>query len=315
MGGLIQRNGMNVCSPSRSFPLIAAQISDRDSSVRGAALNTVVQAYSIVGDNVFKYLGRIPEKDRSLLDERIKRSKVAPPLMSPAKQPSRSSILEEKQQQQQQPDVVEIKSRPSPAAPTSIDAASGRFSLDLDQLNLPQLSDASTKLPLSSVSNPSASPLRPRQAATSQSEYVLDYLLAQITSGDIFQSIDALKHLEKNIISQPELVKQQINPLVNAITLQVRLAFTSPGMASAETNTLVRLCKHLVNSLIQIFSNVEFALAMSRETMHQLLSELLTRLVDQGVHHQTENGAQLVRALNVLMLRILENCSTNTSFR
>jgi cytoskeleton-associated protein 5 len=203
---------------------------------------------------------------------------------------------------------------------STVSAANAKFSLELDQLNLPQLSGAVSRPAMEQyqgVAAPRMLAQPPRQvsaAGTKQGEYIIDFLLTQITSGDVLQSIDALKHLEKNMQTNLEQVKQQINPLINAINLQVRLAFTSTGMATTETNTLVRLCRHLVNALMNIASNPELASLVTRETMHQLLAELLTRLVDQGVHSETESGVQLVRALNVLMLRILENCNSNISF-
>ena len=53
---------------------IGKQIGERDASVRNAALNTVVVAYSIVGDQVYKFMGRLSDKDLSYVEERIKRS-------------------------------------------------------------------------------------------------------------------------------------------------------------------------------------------------------------------------------------------------
>ena len=61
LGCLIEIYGINVCQPSAAQALkqIAQQISDRDSSVRSAALNTIVAAYNILGENVYKYLGNV----------------------------------------------------------------------------------------------------------------------------------------------------------------------------------------------------------------------------------------------------------------
>jgi len=61
LGCLIESNGMSVCqpTPAAALKLIAQQISDRDNSVRSAALNTVVIAYHLVGDNVFKHIGTV----------------------------------------------------------------------------------------------------------------------------------------------------------------------------------------------------------------------------------------------------------------
>ncbi|XP_011883305.1 PREDICTED: cytoskeleton-associated protein 5 isoform X2 [Vollenhovia emeryi] len=76
LGSLIENYGISVCQPTPSAALkeVAKQIADRDNSVRNAALNCIVQAYFLEGERVFKFIGQISEKDRSLLDERIKRA-------------------------------------------------------------------------------------------------------------------------------------------------------------------------------------------------------------------------------------------------
>lgn len=53
--------GITVCMPTPAACLkeVAKQISDRDNSVRNAALNCVVQAYNIVGEKVYKLVGNV----------------------------------------------------------------------------------------------------------------------------------------------------------------------------------------------------------------------------------------------------------------
>ncbi|CAH1174022.1 unnamed protein product [Phaedon cochleariae] len=84
MGSILEDYGITVCMPTPSACLkeVAKQISDRDNSVRNAALNCVVQAFNIVGEKVYRLVGNISDKDMSLLEERIKRSSrktIAPP--------------------------------------------------------------------------------------------------------------------------------------------------------------------------------------------------------------------------------------------
>ncbi|KAF7272697.1 hypothetical protein GWI33_014546, partial [Rhynchophorus ferrugineus] len=76
MGSMIEDYSITVCQPTPAACLkeIAKQISDRDNSVRNAALNCAVQAYNIVGEKVYKMVGNISDKDMSLLEERIKRA-------------------------------------------------------------------------------------------------------------------------------------------------------------------------------------------------------------------------------------------------
>jgi cytoskeleton-associated protein 5 len=61
MAYMIGVHGMAVMNPSAQLALkeIAKQISDRDTNVRNAALNAIVQAYYLVGDKVFKMIGQV----------------------------------------------------------------------------------------------------------------------------------------------------------------------------------------------------------------------------------------------------------------
>lgn len=314
LGCLIQRNGSSVYSPAKALTAIALQIADRDSGVRTAALNVIVEAYGLIGDTVYKYLKGLSEKDKSLLEERIKRSKVqAPPSTSTRRlssSPVKGSIelLIPSRQASSESIVVDH----------NVEAASNsnrHFSLDLDKLALPQLSNPTNSKHPSNVQRMPDFSNAASSGSQDQSEFAMDFIQTQVTSGDAYQSIEALKNLEKYIDTRPELVKAQMNPLVNAVTLQVRLAFTSPVVHGHESATLLRQCKHLVNVLVQMFSVKEFATELHKETTHQLLCELLARLVDQTLQNSLgENGIQLTRALNVLMIRILENCNKNLVF-
>lgn len=56
---------MNVCqpTPAKSLKDIAIHIGDRDTSVRNAALNTVVAVYNVCGDQVYKLIGTVRRAD------------------------------------------------------------------------------------------------------------------------------------------------------------------------------------------------------------------------------------------------------------
>ena len=61
LGYLISKFDINVCqpTPAKALKEIAGQIGDRDNGVRSAALNAVVEAYNIVGEPVYKLVGRV----------------------------------------------------------------------------------------------------------------------------------------------------------------------------------------------------------------------------------------------------------------
>lgn len=106
LGYLIENYGLTVCQPSQQVALkeIARHISDRDNSVRNAALNCVVQAYFLAGDKIYKLIGQMNDKDLSMLDERIKRAK------KPQRKPTEVSNLSVKSSAQVvQQDSIEIE--------------------------------------------------------------------------------------------------------------------------------------------------------------------------------------------------------------
>lgn len=97
LGFLIETYGMSVCQPTPATALkeIARHISDRDNSVRNAALNCVVQAFFLAGEKVYKLIGQLSEKDLSMLDERIKRAKKTKKPAAPTIETTKTTIVTE----------------------------------------------------------------------------------------------------------------------------------------------------------------------------------------------------------------------------
>ncbi|KAJ3923657.1 microtubule associated protein [Lentinula edodes] len=70
---LLKKSGISACDPSKAFPLISSMISDKDSSVRKSALTVLSEGYTIVGEKVWTYVGHLPPKDKTQLEERLRR--------------------------------------------------------------------------------------------------------------------------------------------------------------------------------------------------------------------------------------------------
>ncbi|XP_063697103.1 protein mini spindles isoform X2 [Culicoides brevitarsis] len=106
LGYLIEQYGITVCQPTPQAALkeIAKNISDRDNSVRNAALNTVVQAYFLAGDKIYKMIGQISEKDASMLEERIKRTKRPVKKVEPPPQPKAIAVAVPQQEPEEEMD-------------------------------------------------------------------------------------------------------------------------------------------------------------------------------------------------------------------
>ena len=61
LGLLISNFGVEVCkpSPAKALKFLAKLIGDRDNGIRSAALNAIVEAYNIIGVNVFTLVGKV----------------------------------------------------------------------------------------------------------------------------------------------------------------------------------------------------------------------------------------------------------------
>jgi len=120
LGCLLTRHGIAVCTPAKSLPVVARLISDRDPSVRGAALSTLAEAYKLMGESLWRLLGPLPPKDESLLEERLKRTS----LPSSARMAPTTSASNELVDRRAQPTMAARALRPSSSVPPT-DGQSG----------------------------------------------------------------------------------------------------------------------------------------------------------------------------------------------
>ncbi|KAG1678360.1 Cytoskeleton-associated protein 5 [Nymphon striatum] len=239
LGNLIEKYGMSVCQPSAGAALkeIAKQISDRDNSVRNAALNCIVQAYFIERDRIYKLVGHLNDKDMSLLEERIKRASKNRPTTAPVtiqKIPEVKCVKSggSKQAAQNTPKEPEISNdcnscedvepqivikrfppRPVSARPMSC----GPFTLDFDSIekmvegpgpsqqnfghvNLIKHDLSDMTKPTPALPKSKSRPPSPAQKALSMSSdatATMDFVISQIASNDIRKSICALAQIDE----------------------------------------------------------------------------------------------------------------------
>ncbi|KAF8654073.1 hypothetical protein AX16_003606 [Volvariella volvacea WC 439] len=85
LGALLKKSGMSACEPTKAMPLIASMISDKDSAVRKSALGALSEVYMLVGEKVWSLVGPLPPKDKTQLEERLRR--VPAPVVPEASAP------------------------------------------------------------------------------------------------------------------------------------------------------------------------------------------------------------------------------------
>lgn len=136
LGGLIQRHGVGPFPIPKALPLLAKLISDRDAAVRTAALTAIGAVYTLMGpEGVYKYIGAIPDKERTMLEERLKRTSsgsapLPPPLSTTAVRPATPPVqrpITPASPPRTQPSVAPLPPRASIPGPRGIPSGISRI--------------------------------------------------------------------------------------------------------------------------------------------------------------------------------------------
>ncbi|EEC71701.1 hypothetical protein OsI_04204 [Oryza sativa Indica Group] len=72
IGYFMDHHGTEVSGLLKNLPSVAALTAERDGEIRKAALNTLATAYKNLGDDVWRYVGKLSDAQRSMLDDRFK---------------------------------------------------------------------------------------------------------------------------------------------------------------------------------------------------------------------------------------------------
>lgn len=284
---LLSRNGLSVLQPTRHLPAIGALISDRDSHVRSAALNVLVQANVLMGPAALqKYLQGLATKDLDLLDERIKRAAagIKEPAVS-VKQDNVDMI------DAPLPQVIE-----NPVEIASTVSGLNLNSMDVDIITPPMPAFRRSFEP-SMLSNP------------------LDHAIDQIQFSTDLVCIHALQSLETHLngVESEEDLKTRVNDLTHALIVRMKEA-TSVGFDAQEVAQMKsRLCRYVTNALVLITTNVNLCRELNEDVIELLVSETLSALVSERIR-AFEDQEQLEKALNILIVKVLEGVPQNRSY-
>ncbi|KAM3609134.1 uncharacterized protein V6R79_010019 [Siganus canaliculatus] len=331
LGCLIEGYGMNVCqpTPAKSLKDIAIHIGDRDTSVRNAALNTVVAVYNVCGDQVYKLIGNLSEKDMSMLEERIKRSAKKTPA-APAKQsvPEKSSQREHptnpnatflRKPAQEDPNKVNQARQNAQLSESSHPSIPKEFQLDLDMIEMDQ--SRVCELPdlvqhkLDELLEPIMIP-EPKMRSVSphfddlhnSTASTINFVISQVASGDINTSIQALAQIDEVLRQEDkaEVMSGHIDQFLIATFMQLRLIY-STHMADdrLDKKDIIKLYSCIIGNMLSLFSIESLAREASMGVLKDLMHGLITLMLDGRVE-DIEDGQQLIRSVNLLVIRVLE---------
>ncbi|GAY33790.1 hypothetical protein CUMW_008030 [Citrus unshiu] len=293
VGFLIDHHGAEISGQLKSLQIVASLTAERDGEIRKAALNTLATGYKILGEDIWRYVGKLTDAQKSMLDDRFK-WKVREMEKKKEGKPGEARAALRRSVRENGSDIAEQSGdvSQSVSGPTFMRRNYGHSELHVERSIMPRA--------LASVSGP-----------TDWNE-ALDI----ISFGSPEQSVEGMKvvcHELAQATNDPEgsvmdeLVKDA-DRLVSCLANKVAKTFDF-----SLTGASSRSCKYVLNTLMQTFQNKRLAYAVQESTLDSLITELLLWLLDERVPHM-DDGSQLLKALNVLMLKILDNADRTSSF-
>lgn len=173
------------------------------------------------------------------------------------------------------------------------------FQLNLEQFDIPTFSSIS----LSSQEIKNSENVYQKEPNSDINDSI-PLWLENVQKGDETKIIDTLKMLcysEDDSIFMTELDK-----FVDALTYQLHKSYENEPIS-------IRLYKYILNSFHKMFSKPLIAKTISRLTLERLIKELLIAMSDQKFQN-LEEGQFILRALNVLLIQILDSYDSTSLF-
>ncbi|EPY83998.1 cytoskeleton-associated protein 5 isoform a [Camelus ferus] len=330
LGCLVESYGMNVCQPTpgKALKEIAIHIGDRDNAVRNAALNTIVTVYNVHGDQVFKLIGTLSEKDMSMLEERIKRSAKRPsaaPIKQVEEKPQRTQSMSSNTNMLRKGPAEDMSSKLNQARsmsghPEAAQMVRREFQLDLDEIEndngtvrceMPEL----VQHKLDDIFEPVLIPEPKIRAVSphfddmhSNTASTINFIISQVASGDINTSIQALTQIDEVLRQEDkaEAMSGHIDQFLIATFMQLRLIYnTHMADEKLEKDEIIKLYSCIIGNMISLFQIESLAREASTGVLKDLMHGLITLMLDSRIE-DLEEGQQVIRSVNLLVVKVLE---------
>lgn len=145
-----------------------------------------------------------------------------------------------------------------------------------------------------------------------QNSFEPDSPFSNVLSPDPTSSVEALKNVQRQITDDTATLAAQADQLMAAMTMQMGSAFE--GLHADTPQAILRLCKHLMQTLSGFFDQKTLSLAVSREALIGLLAELTKRLLETAASEASEAISSLSKVLNMVLIRIFHNATRASTF-
>ncbi|XP_056463774.1 cytoskeleton-associated protein 5-A-like isoform X2 [Gadus chalcogrammus] len=323
LGCLISLFGLSVCqpTPTKALKEIAVHIGDRDTLVRNAALNTIVVVYNMVGEQIYKLVGNLSEKDLSMLEERIKRSakETAKPVED--SKPCRTVPSHANASVLRRPADDNAAAKPRPprsqgaTGPNDQEPPPFKVQLDLDfaqfeagwtPVTSPVLLEHNLDdLPHDGMPLPQPRPrthLQPSPAAA------ISMVIFKVASEDINTSVQAFTQMDE-VLQQGErsqVVAGNVNQFLSATVQQLRLTHrVHLADQRVAKEAVPNLYSCIIGTVITLLGVDVLALEMSSGVLKDLVEALLTAMLDPRVAALGQ-GSKVIGSINFLFRHLFE---------
>ncbi|CAL8379153.1 unnamed protein product [Arctogadus glacialis] len=323
LGCVISLSGVSVCqpTPAKALKEIAVHIGDRDTLVRNAALNTIVVVYNMVGEQIYKLVGNLSEKDLSMLEERIKRSakETAKPVED--SKPCRTVPSHANASVLRRPADDNAAAKPRPprsqgaTGPQDQEAPPFKVQLDLDFAQFeagwtPVTSPVLLEHNLDDLS-PDAMPLalpRPRTQLQTSPAAAISMVIFKVASEDINTSMQAFTQMDE-VLKQAErsqAVAGNVNQFLSATVQQLRLTHrVHLADQHVAKEAVPNLYSCIIGTVITLLGVDFLALEMSSGVLKDLVEALLTAMLDPRVEALGQ-GSKVISSINYLFRHLFE---------
>ncbi|KAK2973970.1 hypothetical protein RJ640_030149 [Escallonia rubra] len=306
VGYLRENHGAEISGQLKSLQIVASLTAERDGELRKAALNTLATGYKILGDDIWKYVGKLTEAQRSMLDDRFK-WKAREMDKRKEGRPGEARAALRRSVRDNGSDLAEQSGEVSRSISAPVFTRESYVHSELHMEREPMLrtmvsavgpTDWNEALDIIAYGSPEQSV---------EGMKVVCHELAQATNDPDGNAMeDVLKDADRLVSCLAN--KATIAPLIFFLQRHVAKTFDFSLMGASS-----RSCKYVLNTLMQTFQNKRLAHAVKESTLDGLITELLLWLLDERVPRM-DDGSQLLKALNVLMLKILDNAERTSSF-
>ncbi|XP_053491174.1 cytoskeleton-associated protein 5 [Ictalurus furcatus] len=323
--------GMSVFqqTAAKSLREIAVHIGDRDTAVRNAALNTVVAAYNVCGEQVYKLVGQLSEKDMSMLEERIKRSAKKPSApaapvnkLQPEEKTSglvTPSLLRRPNSEAVAPPKLSEIRRQNPAVQQQSPVVPRQFQLDpnfivdLPEMVMPDLlvveTDGLSPLDVPEYKIPSVS------SSTEESVGSISLVISQVASSDAQTSMQGLAKIVEILRKESEwkLMSGHVDEFIVAVLMQLGLQ-ASRHMGNEGTQHVEKLYTSVICSLSSLALAGKLAQEASLGVLKNLIQALLSLSLDPRHQRSSGESQALSRSIHILLSTLFQTADPTNTF-